>query len=324
LDENQFNEMVYQRSDICNNNGMENPTHQTMPAATVLVAGAGSIGLGVARSFIASGYRTLVLTRSAARLAALLPGAELVESLPQEPVSLVIECLPERVDLKLALFRQLEAAWGGSAVLASNTSSLDLERLAASLSMPERFIGLHYLYPADQAEFVEVVRTRSTADAVVQSVEGWIRGCGKTPLTLQRAVVGALVNRLQHALLREAYYLVEEGVVTVEQIDSVAKRLLGPRMCVTGLLEQKDISGLDTHITAHATLIPHLHNATVPAPHLTRMLEDGEHGLKSGRGFYDWADTKPELVRSFTSANVGRVIALMKELGLGHGRSLSK
>jgi 3-hydroxybutyryl-CoA dehydrogenase len=316
--------MVYQTEDICNNSGMENTTRSQAQAVTVLVAGAGSIGAGVARSFIESGFRTFVLTRNAARLVGRFPGAEVVEALPSEPVSLLIECLPERKDVKLALYREVEEAWGDQAVLASNTSSLDLQELATHLKHPQRFLGLHYLYPADQAEFVEIVRTGFTSDEVTNQAEGWIRGCGKTPLILNRAVMGALVNRLQHALLREAYYLIEEGVVTAEQIDAVAKRLLGPRMCVTGLLEQKDISGLDTHVAAHTTLIPHLNNAAVPATHLQRHFDQGEHGLKAGRGFYDWSDTTPELVRAHAATKVDHILGVMKELGLGHGRSLSK
>jgi len=290
--------------------------------ASVLVAGAGSIGIGVARSFAAHGFRTSVLTRDPARLRGQLEGVALVGRLPAEAPDLVVESIPEQRELKLALYADIESAWGGAPVIATNTSSLPLEELAGALRFPGRFIGTHYLYPADQMEFVEVMRTASTTDETLAAVSQALSRCGKTPIILSRPVIGALVNRLQHALLREAYYLIGEGIVTPEQVDDVARRLLAPRMCVTGLLEQKDISGLDTHALAQRSLLPHLNNSAEPTPYLQDLYERGDIGLKSGRGFYDWSGVDPARMRARATQKVGRILACMEEIGVGRGRSL--
>jgi 3-hydroxybutyryl-CoA dehydrogenase len=299
--------------------------NQPSPIQSVLVAGAGTIGIGVARAFAAHGFATTVQSRNPARLAGQLPASvRVVHQLPAESPDLVIESIPEFRELKHQLYADVEAAYGGAPVLASNTSSLPLEELAAGLAHPERFIGMHYLYPADSMEFVEVMRTERTGDAAVAAVTDALARSGKTPIVLNRPVIGALVNRLQHALLREAYYLIGEGIVTPEQVDDVARRLLAPRMCVTGLLEQKDISGLDTHALAQRSIVPHLYNEPKPTPYLQDLYASGKVGLKAGSGFYDWQGADPAKVRAHATEKVARILALMEEIGVGRGRSLPK
>jgi 3-hydroxybutyryl-CoA dehydrogenase len=291
----------------------------------IVIAGAGSIGIGVARSFVAAGFAVTVLSRDPKRLEGALPtGAAAVSELPAQPPDLVVESIPEKAELKLALYKAIERRYGGFPVLASNTSSLPLEDLTAGLQYPDRFLGMHYLYPADSTEFVEVIRAGRTSDETVAAVSEALRRCGKTPIVLNRPVIGALVNRLQHALLREAYYLIGEGIATPEQIDDVARRLLAPRMCVTGLLEQKDISGLDTHALAQRTIVPHLYNKPEPTPYLQDLYEQGKLGLKTGSGFYDWTGVDATKLRALHSEEVARILALMDEIGVGRGRSLPR
>lgn len=291
----------------------------------VIVAGAGSIGIGVARSFSASGFDVTVLSRDPKRLEGALPdGVLAVSDLPQQTPDLVIESIPEKPELKAALYEAVERRYRGAPILASNTSSLPLDELAAGLQHPDRFLGMHYLYPAEQTEFVEVTRTGKTSDETVVAVSTALRRCGKTPIVLNRPVIGALVNRLQHALLREAYYLIGEGIATPEQIDDVARRLLAPRMCVTGLLEQKDVSGLDTHALAQRTIVPHLYNKPEPTPYLQNLYEQGKLGLKTGSGFYDWSGVDAAKVRTLHQDMVGRILAYMEEIGVGRGRTLPR
>jgi len=288
------------------------------PIESVLIAGAGSIGIGVARSFLSSGVRTLVLTRNPARLENQLPGVELVSKLPLAGPDLVIECLPEITELKIGFYAQVEAAWLGSPVLATNTSSLPFEELARPLTHPERFVGMHYMYPAHQRElFVEVIRTADTSDAVVEAVLATLHHCGKTAIVLSRPVIGGVFNRLQHALLREAYHLIDEGVASPAQIDDMARRFIAPRMCITGLLEQKDINGLETHTYAQRSLRPVLCNETQPSRVLEAHFSRGEFGLKTGRGFYDWAGSDPAEVRAATEIKVARISALIREIDTG-------
>lgn len=291
---------------------------------SVLVAGAGAIGIGVARSFAGAGFAVTVLSRDPARLAGQLPGVALVGRLPQAAPDLIVESLPELRPLKLEFFDAVESAYAGASILGSNTSSLPLEDLAAALRYPGQFLGIHYLYPADAMEFVEVIRAGKTDDTTLAAATDALRRCQKTPIVLNRPVVGALVNRMQHALLREVYHLIGEGIVAPEQVDDVARRLLGPRMCVTGLLEQKDISGLDTHALAQRSITPHLYSDRAPTPYLQDRYARGELGLKTGRGFYDWQGFSPAGVRAHTTDKVARILAFMKEIGVGWGRSLPR
>lgn len=298
---------------------------QPSPVQHVLVCGAGSIGIGVAKSLAQSGFATTVLSRNPARLAGQLPASiEIVSTLPARMPDLVIESIPEIQELKQGLYDEVERAYAGIPVLASNSSGLSLDDLAGCLKFPQRFVGMHYLYPADSMEFVEVSRTSQTGQSAVDAVLDTLRRCKKTPILLNRAVIGALINRLQHALLREAYFLIGEGVVSAEQVDDVARRLLGPRMCVTGLLEQKDISGLDTHALAQRTILPHLHNDSTPTPYLQDLYAQGDVGLKSGSGFYDWHDVDAAKVRAHSTQKVGEILDFMDRIGVGRGRSLPK
>jgi 3-hydroxybutyryl-CoA dehydrogenase len=127
-------------------------------------------------------------------------------------------------------------------------------------------------------------------------------------------VIGALINRLQHAILHEAYYLIDEGIVSAEQVDDIARRFLAPRMCITGLLLQKDISGLDTHALAQRTIVPHLCHDKTPSKKLQALYEEGHLGLKTGKGFYDWTGVDAACVRSTVTDNVAHIITLMKQL----------
>lgn len=294
------------------------------PIDQVLVAGAGSIGIGVARSFAAAGFRTTVLSRNPARLAAELPGVALTDRLPAQAPDLVVESIPEDRALKLAFYAQVEAAYGGACLLASNTSSMPLGELAAAVAFPARFLGMHYLYPADKMEFVELTRAGPASDETMERAAAALLRCGKTPIVLNRPVLGALVNRMQHALLREVYWMIGEGIVSAEQVDDVARRLLAPRMCVTGLLEQKDISGLDTHAVAQRSILPDLHNSPEPTPLLQDLYAKGEIGLKAGRGFYDWSGVDAQQVRALTTGKVMQILTYMKEIGVGEGRCLPK
>jgi len=282
---------------------------------SVIVAGAGSIGIGVARSFSEAGIKTLVLSRNPSRLKTLLPDVELMSKLPSNAPDLVVECLPEIVEIKHSFYSAVETAWHGHPILATNTSSLSFEELAVPLEFKDRFVGMHYMYPAHQHHlFVEVIRTAATSDSVVEDILVLLNHCNKMAIVLNRPVIGGIFNRLQHALLREAYHLIDEGVATPEQIDDMARRFIAPRMCVTGLLKQKDINGLETHTYAQRSLRPALCNETKPSRVLEQHYSLGEFGLKSGKGFYDWSGADPASVRAATEKKVARISALIQEI----------
>jgi 3-hydroxybutyryl-CoA dehydrogenase len=144
-------------------------------------------------------------------------------------------------------------------------------------------------------------------DAAVEAM----KRTGKEPVVLYKPIVGFLVNRLQHAILHEAYYLIENGVASAADIDHAARRLLAPRMCLNGLIQQKDISGLKIHADAQASIVPELFHNNVPNPMLQDMAARGEIGLSSGKGFYDWDGCDLNAVRKQASSQLTRLMQFL-------------
>jgi 3-hydroxybutyryl-CoA dehydrogenase len=230
----------------------------------------------------------------------------------------VIEFVPEEARVKQAVYAEIEAAYPGpnAPLVASGTSGLDLVELSRGMKRPERFLGVHYFMPADTAPVVEVMAGLATSRADVDRVADALRRTGKEPVVLYKPIVGFLVNRLQHAILHEAYYLIEAGVATAEDIDHAARRMLAPRMCLNGLIQQKDISGLKIHADAQRSIVPKLfHNAT-PNPMLQNMVRRGETGLSAGKGFYDWSGCDVEAVRKQASSQLAKLLEFLKN-GIG-------
>ena len=284
---------------------------------TVLIYGYGVMGRGVAATFAASGFTTLVKSSRAGKLASLPGNLSAVERLPEDPPDLVIEFVPEDVRVKKDVYAEIESAYpDGAPLIASGTSGLDLVELARGMKRPERFLGVHYFMPADTAPVVEVMAGLATLRADVDRVADALRRTGKEPVVLYKPIVGFLVNRLQHAILHEAYYLIEAGVASAEDIDHAARRMLAPRMCLNGLIQQKDISGLKIHADAQRSIVPKLfHNAT-PNPMLQNMVRLGETGLSAGRGFYDWSGCDVEAVRKQASSQLAKLLEFLKS-GIG-------
>jgi 3-hydroxybutyryl-CoA dehydrogenase len=124
--------------------------------------------------------------------------------------------------------------------------------------------------------------------------------------------VGFLINRLQHAILHEAYYLIQAGIASAADIDRAAARLLAPRMCLNGLIQQKDISGLKIHADAQRSIVPKLFHNGTPNPMLQNMVRRGDEGLSAGSGFYDWKGCDKELVRKLASSRLAKLLSFLE------------
>jgi 3-hydroxybutyryl-CoA dehydrogenase len=203
---------------------------------------------------------------------------------------LILESVPESLPLKVLVLREAESAAPAQAVIASNTSSLPLDQLAEALTRPERFLALHWFNPAHLIPLVEVVPAEHTDVAVVERAQALMSELGKRPLVLPRAIEGFLANRLQYALIREAFQLVNDGVATPEQIDAVLTDCLGPRWAVLGPMRTTDLAGVPTAEAVARQLFPLLSNAHEPQAVLTDLLEAGRLGVSSGEGFYTYPD----------------------------------
>jgi 3-hydroxybutyryl-CoA dehydrogenase len=217
------------------------------------------------------------------------PGVVIAREAPTDPVpDLVIEAVFEVKEVKQSVYATIEQRYRGRPVLATNTSGLPLNELGAALTYPHRFLAMHFFQPADIFPMIEVVRADRTEDAAMAVAVAAVKRAGREPIVLERAVNGYLINRLQHSILHEAYHLLESGIATAEMIDKVAKLLLGPRLCITGLLEQKDLAGLEMHAQAQRSIVPTLSHTNVPSAYLQDMVARGDVGVRSGKGFFDW------------------------------------
>ena len=277
----------------------------------VMIVGYGIMGRGIASSFVRGGHRVTVLSRDPERLGAIPQGIEIVSELPAAPPDLIIEAVPEKLDLKIALFARLEQHYLGKTIVATNTSSLPLEDMAASLGYPDRFIGIHYFQPAELFPSVEVIPVAKTDSQVVEELTAALKRNGQDAILVSRPISGFLLNRLQHAVLHEAFSMIEQGVATAQDIDRACKTMFGPRMCVTGLIEQKDLSGLVTTAATQRNLVPDLSHSGTPTQMLQEMVARGEVGAKSGKGFYDWTSRDVEAHQERAMKKMTQILELL-------------
>ncbi len=218
---------------------------------------------------------------TATDLAAAIAGADFVQ-----------ESVPEQLDLKRALFGELDRLCPPTTILASNTSGLPISRFAEGLAGAARIIGVHYLNPPHLMPPVEVIPGEATAPETVERVRAALLELGKSPLLVRREVPGFLWNRLQFALAREAFWLVENGVATMEEVDLAMRRGLGRRWAIAGPFASLDLGGIDTMASVAAYLFPELSTAEETPEFLDRRIAAGQYGAKTAEGFYPWPADK--------------------------------
>ena len=201
---------------------------------------------------------------------------------------IVIEAIPEKLALKEELYTQLETICAPNVIFASNTSGIPINTLAKLASRPDKSIGTHFFMPAHLIPLVEVIQGDATSQDVIERTMELMVAIGKKPVRVRKDVPGFIGNRLQLALSREAMALVENGVASPEDIDTVVKTGLAIRLVFSGPLEQRDLNGLDTHLSVAERLSPDLEDSKKPLAILKEKVAAGRLGLKSGQGFYDW------------------------------------
>jgi 3-hydroxybutyryl-CoA dehydrogenase len=260
--------------------------------AEVAVVGAGAMGAGIARVFADAGASVRLCARRESSLEAARPRlgehadrVRLTTSHDEalEAAELVIETIVEELAPKRDLLVRAELA-APDAILTTNTSSLALAPLAAALHRPERFAGLHWLNPPELVELVEVVGAEETSPETTKTLVDWMEQLGKAPVVVRRDVPGFLANRLQYALLREAYALVDAGVASFEDVDRAVVHGLGSRWAAIGPFETMDLAGLDVHAAVADNLWPELESGHEPSATIAEVLETGALGVKNGRG----------------------------------------
>ncbi|MCH8205574.1 MAG: 3-hydroxyacyl-CoA dehydrogenase family protein, partial [Chloroflexi bacterium] len=210
---------------------------------------------------------------------------------------LVIEAVYEDLSLKQRMFEQLDRTCPDRTVLASTTSTFPATQLAMATGRPDRVLVAHYINPPYLVPLVELVPGEGTSEETLGAVHGLLTGIGKQPVVLRKEVPGFISVRLQAALLREALSLVQSGAATPEDVDMVIRTSIGRRWAVAGVFEVLELAGWDVVSDIASWLFPQLESSSELPAVLRERVERDELGVKSGKGFYDWAPDSAEDLR---------------------------
>jgi enoyl-CoA hydratase/3-hydroxyacyl-CoA dehydrogenase len=207
---------------------------------------------------------------------------------------LVIEAVPEIMDLKKKVYAELDKVANDRVIFASNTSTLPITEIADTISRPEKFIGIHFFNPPQLMKLVEVIPGQKTSDDVTNLTINFVKSVNKTPVTCRKDVPGFIINRLFIPLVHEACYVMERQKIQQMEIDSAVKFRLGFPM---GIFELADFTGLD--VIHKATVEMHMRDKKVILPHtsIEQLFNEKKLGQKSGEGFYKYSDDKYERIQ---------------------------
>ena len=283
----------------------------------VTVVGAGIMGHGIAQVFALGGYRVslndvneTILSNAVSRLKAnlktfsdngIISPDEIDATLSRittttnletavRDVDYVTEAVVEEIESKRQLFNQLDALCPPRTILASNSSSQLISDFASATRRQDRVVLTHWFNPPHIVPTVEIIRGHRTSDDTVELVYALLKKVGKLPVRILKEIPGYLVNRIQMAMLREVWHLWEQGVASAEDIDLAVKGSFGFRLASIGPLLTNDLGGHDTTYRVAKYLLPLINDSHEPAAAFKRMVEAGDFGAKTGKGFFDYSE----------------------------------
>lgn len=300
-----------------------------------VVVGGGVMGGGIAAMFAGGGWHTDVVSRSASTREAVPGVVERCLRAMGKPVDLtkvktyatlaevkwanvgiVVETVTEDLALKRTIFAELEKLAPAGIPLTSNSSSFPISKIGEGLTSQSRMMGLHFFMPAHLVPLVEVVRSVHTDVDLAEAVGDMMTSLGKRPVQVRKDVIGFLGNRIQGALMREALWLIEQGVASPEDIDATVRLSFGFRYAAAGPITQKEHSGWDTTCAVAKIIWPDLTNADGPPPVLQKNVDEGRIGFKTGRGFFDWTPEKIAAERARYERALIKCMEIFKEEGV--------
>jgi len=320
------------------------PGKASLPKERVTVVGAGLMGHGIAQVFATAGHNVWLVEADPAILAsaqnrirenlARMARYALVETPEIEGIvariatthdlgracdgcDVVIEAVTEDLSLKQLLFTDMDRYAPPRAVLCTNTSAIQIAAIAQGAARRERILGTHFWNPPFLIPLVEVVQTEETAEWAVEAIYALLTRAGKHPVHVKRDVPGFIGNRLQHALWREAFALIDAGVCDPATVDEVVCNGFGLRLPVLGPVVNADLVGLDLTFAIHDYLLKHLNTAAVPSSTLKALVREGRLGFKTGRGFLEWSDAGMAATRERLIDHLMKVLAERKRSGGG-------
>ncbi|WP_141994556.1 3-hydroxyacyl-CoA dehydrogenase family protein [Bacillus sp. B4EP4a] len=281
----------------------------------IAIIGSGVMGSGIAQSFAVSGYFVTIndikeellyhaQNRISENLSLLIEEGTLTDQEKQGALAnitysvdlegavrdadFIIEAIPEVLELKLNLYQQMEEIIKPDAIVASNTSTFPISQLMEKASFADRMVITHFFNPGHLVPLVEIVKHDETKPEIVKTTMDLMRKIGKSPILLKKEIAGFIANRLQTALMREAFYLLKEGVADAEDIDTAITAGPGFRWAFTGPIEIADFGGLDTWQRVFDNVSPVL-DQSKEAPDLIRdLVAKGKLGTKSGEGIFTY------------------------------------
>ncbi|MDR1571786.1 MAG: 3-hydroxyacyl-CoA dehydrogenase family protein [Clostridiales Family XIII bacterium] len=286
----------------------------------IAILGAGLMGVGLAQVFAANEGAKVVLRSRKLRddpyapivknldifvenglltesgKAALLGRISFTESMAEAvgDADFIIECLPEDMAIKQDTFRDIEALTRDDAIYATNTSVMSVTEIASKCRRKDRIVGAHFWNPPFLIPLVEVVQTEDASDEAVEACMELLRGVGKKPVKCRRDVPGFIANRLQHAIMREALSMVENGIADPDTIDEALRYGPGLRWPHVGAIEIAEMAGLDLTLNIHRYIFRHLESSPEPSPLLAELVGKGDIGFKSGKGYRVWTPERIE------------------------------
>ena len=287
----------------------------TDAVTTVAVVGAGTMGPGMSAVFASHGFdvrladiKPDVLERAKATVEIVyktLIGGGLLSAADADAgrgrlryttdvreavrgAGFVVEAIPERLGLKQQFFAEAEREVSPETILASNTSGIPITKLGEAVARPERVIGMHWSNPPHLIPVVEVIRGERTSQATVDATRRIVERVGMIPVVVRRDVPGFVENRILYAIMREALHLLEEGIASAEDIDTITRWGIGYKLAVIGPLELLDVAGLDIYDSVASYLNADLSRRADVSPLIKRKVEAGELGIKTGRGLFEY------------------------------------
>jgi 3-hydroxybutyryl-CoA dehydrogenase len=261
----------------------------------VCIIGGGFMGTALAKYFLDAHIKVSLYEGYTARRQELMADknfqeVRFLESIEEcKEVDFIIETITENLQAKQQLFESIENYFPTSTTFCTNTSSYLISSIAENIKHKERVIGTHFFSPAHITPLVEVIPSAFTDEHHIQKTMAFLQFLNKKPVLLKKEIQGFVANRLQSALSREAMSLVQNGIVSPEELDFIAKWSLGIRLANTGPIEQRDINGLDTHMAIVKYVYPTLENGIEPLSIHEQLIENKRFGMKTNEGFYDWS-----------------------------------
>ena len=308
---------------------------------SVAVVGTGIMGAGIAAGFLARSVPVVILGRSKEKADACLDKAislakkigvdgdyatkDQADIKKQQVVGVleeyqewndciwVIETIAENLALKQEIFKYLDRVVPPNIPIGSNSSGFPISKIAEGLNTANRMMGAHYFMPAEVVPLVEIVMGQQTEIQFAEKACDLYRSIDKKPVLVKKDIPGFLANRIQHALMREALSLVQEGIATPEDIDDAVRYSFGFRYAAVGPMTQKEISGWDGMANAAKEIYPSLSNIATLPPKVVQMMTEGKTGMKAGEGFRKWS---PEEISQVSDSYSRRLKAAFDVLNI--------